>query len=429
VIVAGAARSERLLLVGTSHRLAPIALRERLHVGPHESGTVALQLAKDGEAIVLATCNRTEVYIAGDDPAVAQARAVAELARRGRLPPADLEPALQVAEDERVVLHLFRVAAGLESLVPGEPQILGQLRVAHEQAKAAGAAGPLLDRLVGHALHAGKRVRAETAVGERPASVAAAAAQLARQVFGDLAGRRVLIVGAGKMSEIAAASLVAGGVENVFIANRTLGRAAALASRFGGHAVGFDRLAAELVQADVVVSSTRCPRFVLTAAELTEALPHRRGRPLLLIDIAVPRDLDPAIGKLGDCYLYDLDDLGAVVRESGAEARSALADAEAIVAEEAERFVARHRSLDAVPVIVSLRRRAEQIRTAELARANGKLDALAPAERRAVEAMTAQIVNKLLHAPTVRIKAVADRADRERYAAALEHLFGLEEIA
>jgi glutamyl-tRNA reductase len=418
----------RLLLVGTSHRRAAVELRERLSICPHEEAEVALRLAERGEAVVLSTCNRTEAYLADVDPAAAQVRVVAELARRGGLSKAELEPALYVVRDEQVALHLFRVAAGLDSVVPGEPQILGQVREAHQLAESVGAAGPLLNRLFTQALHSGKRVRSETAVAERPASIAAAAAQLARGVFGELAGRRILIIGAGKMGELAAASLVSGGVENVFIANRTLERAAALAARFNGRAVAFERLDAELERADVIVSSTRCPRLVVSAEQVAAALVRRGGRPLLLIDIAVPRDLDPAIGELPGCSLYDVDDLGAV-SESRADARAEFSRAEAIAAEEARRFLAWRRSLEAVPAITSLRRQAEEIRAAELARANGKLRALSPTERRAVEAMTAQIVNKLLHAPTVRVKEAAERPDGALYAAALRHLFALEEVA
>jgi glutamyl-tRNA reductase len=256
----------------------------------------------------------------------------------------------------------------------------------------------------------------------------AAAAQLAREVFGELAGRHILIIGAGKMGELAAGSLVSGGVENVFIANRTLERAAALAARFGGRAVAFERLGAELERADVVVASTSCPRLIVSADQVASALVRRRGRPLLLIDIAVPRDLDPAIGELAGCSLYNVDDLGAV-GESRADTRAEFSRAEAIAAEEAGRFLAWRRSLEVVPAITSLRRRAEEIRADELERANAKLGALSTAERRAVEAVTAQIVNKLLHAPTVRVKEAAERPDGALYAAALRHLFALEEVA
>jgi len=425
----GDAHAQRLVLVGTSHHVAPLEVRERLYLGPQETRALAPWLTDGGEAVMLSTCNRTEIYIGSGDPRAAHARVVAELARRSGLAEAELAPALRVATEDGASLHLFRVAAGLESLVPGEPQILGQLREAHERAKAAGTAGPLLDRLFRQALHAGKRVRSETTLGARPVSIAAAAAQLVREVFGGLEGRRILIIGAGKMSELAAASLVSSGSDNVFVANRTVERAAALAARFGGYAVGFDRLVAELERVDVVVSSTRCPQIVLAASQVAEALPRRRGRPLLLIDIAVPRDLDPAIGELPTCHLYDLDDLGRATPEADPATRAGLARAEAIVVEEAARFAGWRSSLEVVPTIVSLRRRAEAIRAAELARADGKLAALSSAERRAVEAVTAQIVNKLLHAPTVRAKEAAEGPDGGRYEAALRHLFALEEVA
>jgi glutamyl-tRNA reductase len=418
-----------VILVGTSHRQAPVALRERLHIGAHEVGQVGAQLAQAGEAIVLATCNRTEIYLADRDPAAARGRLVAELALRGQLAEAELAPALYSANDGRAAKHLLRVAAGLDSLVVGEPQILGQVREAHRQAVASGAAGPLLDCLFRHALRAGKRVRAETALAERPASIAEAATLLARSVFGELTGRHVLLIGAGKMSEIGAASLVGDGVEKVFIASRTEAHAAALAAPFGGSGAAFDQLVAQLIRADIVVSSTACPRQVLSAAEVGRALRSRAGRPLLLIDIAVPRDLDPAIGGLPNCDLYDIDDLAHVVPDAAADACDGHARAEGIVLQEAARFEAWRRSRAVVPTISSLRRYAEAIRTAELARANGKLAALSSSERRAVETVTKQIVNRLLHEPTVRVKEAAATRGDGADSAALRHLFGLEEVS
>jgi glutamyl-tRNA reductase len=320
-------------------------------------------------------------------------------------------------------LHLFRVAAGLDSLVPGEGEILGQVRAAYEQ----GSAGPLLDRAFRQALHVGKKVRAQTAIAESPASVSAAAAALAQQVFGDLAGRRILVVGAGKVSELAARNLISRGAEIAFVANRTLDRAAELARRFGAEPLALEQIRDELVRADVVVSSTSSPGFVLHRGELEAALAGRRGRPLFLIDLAVPRDVDPAIHELDGCYLYDIDDLEAVVAESLAGRRHEAERAEAIVAEEGERFRAWQASLEVVPAIASLRARAEEIRTAELARLEARLGRLSDAERRAVESTTAQIVNKLLHLPTVRMKQAAVTADGVLYAAAVRHLFGLGE--
>ncbi|HEU5363521.1 MAG TPA: glutamyl-tRNA reductase [Gaiellaceae bacterium] len=410
------AAARRLLLVGTSYRFAPLELRERLHVAPDECAAVAARLAGDGEAVVLSTCNRIEVYVAGEDLDAALARVTAELSHRSGLRADELAAVLQVAEDEQASLHLFRVAAGLESPVPGEPQILGQVREAH----ACGSTGPLLDRLFRHAVHAGRRVRSETALGDRPASLGTAAAELARRRLDDLAGRRVLVVGAGRMGEAAVAGFAAAGAGEVVVANRTTARATALAARFGGRGIALADVPVALPFVDAVVSSTRSPGYVLTAAQVAE-----RRRPLLLVDLAVPRDLDPAIGDLPQCRLHHVDDLAKAVTAPPAPE---LAHAEAIAASEDGRFQEWRRSLEVVPAIIALRRRAESIRLAELARATHELEELPERQRRLVETVTAQILNKLLHAPTVRAKAAAAGGDGS-YAAVLEHLFALEEAA
>ena len=297
------------------------------------------------------------------------------------------------------------------------------MRAAYE----AGAPGPLLDRLFRQALHAGRKVRAETAIGESPASVPAAAAALAQQVFGELDGRRVLVVGAGKVGEQAARNLASRGATVALVANRSPEPAEELARRFGAEAIPLERVPLELEGVDVVASSTSAPGTVLGRDAVAAALKSRRGRPLLLVDLAVPRDVDPAVHELDGAFLYDVDDLEAVVAESLGGRRREAARAEAVVAREAERFRAWHASLDVVPAIASLRARAEEIRTGELARLEGRLSQLPEAERKAVEALTAQIVSKLLHLPTIRMKEAAVTADGVLYADAVRHLFGLGE--
>jgi glutamyl-tRNA reductase len=284
----------------------------------------------------------------------------------------------------------------------------------------------VLDRLFRQALHVGKKARTETAIAESPASVPSAAAALAQQVFGELAGRNVLLIGAGRAAELAGRSLSARGATIACVASRSPQRAGQLAARFGATAAGLDALSDRLAGADIVVSSTSAPGLVVGRAEVERTL-RARKRPLFLIDIAVPRDLDPAINELDGCYLYDIDDLEAVVAESLAGRRREAARAETIAAEEAERFREWQASRDVVPAIASLRARAEEIRAGELARAEGRLEGLSEHERRTVESVTAQIVNKLLHLPTVRMKEAAATADGPAYADALEHLFGLEE--
>jgi glutamyl-tRNA reductase len=410
----------KITLVGISHHGAAVELRERVALRHEEAKAVATQLASAaGEAVCLSTCNRTELYVAHDDDVAAEVAATSVLLEREP----DLANALYRLSDEAAALHLFRVAAGLDSLVPGEGEILGQVRAAFE----AGATGPILDRLFRQALYAGRKARSQTAIGESPASVSAAAAALAQQVFGDLDGRRILLVGAGKVSEQAARNLISRGAEIAVVANRTLDRATELAERFGSAALPLERIEDELARADVVVSSTSSPDVVLHRDQVERALRARRGRPLFLIDLAVPRDLDPAINKLDGCYLYDIDDLEAVVAESLGARRREAAMAERIVAEEAEQFRTWQASLDVVPAIASLRARAEEIRQGELAKAEARLGDLSDAERRAVESVTAQIVNKLLHLPTIRMKEAAAAADGVVYADAVRHLFGLED--
>ena len=416
-----------LLLVGTSHHRVDLALRERLHLSADDAAALAKRLALDGEAVVLSTCNRTELYLAAGDRDRAAARARAELAAVSGLGDVELAPLLYESEDEDAALHLFRVAAGLDSLLPGEVQILGQVRRAYEGARAAGATGPVLSRLFAEALHAGKRARSETGVGVLPASIPAAAAEAAERALGDLAGRRVLVLGAGKIAALAVADFVSRGVEQVFVSNHRLAGAEELARRLGGEAVPFERVPAELERADVVLAATRCPRIVLGAADVEPVLGRRRGRPILFLDIAVPRDIDPRIGELEGCSLYDLDELAEALGEDIAARREELAGAEAIVAEEAARFREWQLALEVSPVVTALRRRAEEIRRAELARTGPRLQTLSPRERQAVEALTAQIVSKLLHEPTVRMKEAAARSGGPTYADALRDLFALDE--
>ncbi len=369
----------RLVLVGTSHHRAPVELREQLFVSAAENRELVERLAgADAEAVVLSTCNRTELYLAHGDDEAAQARAFAELTSLAGLAESEIAPALYTLTDEAAALHVFRVAAGLDSLIPGEAQILGQVRGAYEAAREANTAGPVLHRLFRQALRVGRRVRTETAIGENPASISSAAAELAERVFGTLEGRRILVLGAGKMSDLATVNLISRGVDSVFVANRSVERAERLARRFGGRAAGLDAVEAEL-------------------------------------------------NEIEGCYLYDVDDLERVVEESVAGRRTEAVRAEAIVADEAERFRDWQLSLDVVPAIASLRALAESIREDELARAEGRLGSLSPSQRRAVESLTAQIVNKLLHLPTVRMKEAAAAADGVLYADAIRHLFALED--
>jgi glutamyl-tRNA reductase len=394
-VPAASSDSFRLLAVGVSHHHAPLEVRERLYLADGNASELASDL---GEAVVLSTCNRTEVYLADGDPE----RVRAELERRSGL---ELGSLLARWDEGEVVAHLFRVAAGLDSLVPGESQILGQIREAYEAARTRGTTGTLLNRLFEDALRAGKRVRTEAKLHELPESVAASAVELGARELAGIEGRRALLFGAGKMSELAARDLRGRGAE-VVVASRTLESAQDLAERVGGRAAPFDAVAVELPEADLVISATRCPYPILHA----EAV-RPREKPLVLVDVAVPRDLDPAIGELEGCTLFDIDELGEGLVGREDEVR----EAESIVAEEAARFAEWRRSRDAADAIRDLRARAEEIRAEELARAGARLSELSPRERETVETLTSQIVNKLLHAPTVRAKETGSEPLRDLF--------------
>ena len=407
----------RLTLVGVSHHAAPIELRERVALDPAAAAALAADLGL--EAVVLSTCNRTELYLARDEDG--EDAAVATLTDLAGDHAAELAGVLYRLHDEAAALHLFRVAAGLDSLVPGEGEILGQVRAAYE----GGTAGPMLDRLFRQALHVGRRVRIETAIAESPASVPAAGAALAQQVFGELDGKRVLLVGAGKASELTARNLVSRG------ATISAGREPDARARAGAR-----RPAPRHARATSPGSRPSCsaPTSSSPRRARRPRSCRRRTSPPRCRRAAAGRSCSstspcratsiPAINDLEGCFLYDIDDLEAVVAETISGRRSEAARAEKLVAAEAERFREWQASLDVVPTIASLRARAEEIRDGELARAGSRLS---ERERRHVESVTAQIVAKLLHLPTVRMKEAAAAADGVVYADVVRHLFGLEE--
>ncbi len=399
-----------LSLVGISHHGATLEVRERVALDPDEAAELARELAGDeGEAVCLSTCNRTELYVAGPG---AEERAAGALG--------EVEGGLYRRADDEAARHLFRVAAGLDSRVRGETEILGQVRAAY----ALGTPGPLLDRLFREALRVGRKVRTQVSVGDPAASAASAAAVLAERVLGDLTARQVLLIGAGEIGEATAGRLVARGARIAFVANRGEERRGRVARRLEAEPLALADVATALGDADVVVASTNSRSFLVSRDDVERALATRDRRPLLLIDLAVPRDLDPEIATLPYAFLYDVDDLDEAVGTGTVE--GAAARAEAIVAEEAERFRAWQASRGVVPAIASLRARAEEIRLRELGRAGRRLADLSLEERRAVEAVTVQIVNKLLHDPTVRLKEAAAGADGATYADAVRHLFGLD---
>ncbi|HEV2773376.1 MAG TPA: glutamyl-tRNA reductase [Thermoleophilaceae bacterium] len=423
----GTAAAPGLLALGVSHKTAPLALRERLSLPEGRATGVLSELVTGDavrEAVVLSTCNRTELYLHAADPVEAESAALAALSRQAGIPPTELFGHLYAMRGLGAVAHLFEVAAGLDSMIVGEAEIQGQVKRAYELALVEGVTGPLTNRLFRDALGAGKRVRAETAVGRRRVSVASVAVELAREVLGDLAERRVLVIGAGENGELTARALRQAGVATTFLANRHYDRAIGLAQRFGGEAVRLDDLPHELARADIVVSATGSPHQIVGRDELELVVAEREGRALLLIDIAVPRDIDSAVRELPGIALYDMDDLQREVARnlSGREAEASRA--RVIVDQEVARFADWLASLEVVPTIAALRERGEAIVEQVLDENAGRWELLSEADRARLEVLARAIVRRLLHEPTLRLKRAEDGAYTQ--VQALRELFGLE---
>lgn len=419
-----------LVLVGVSHRTAPVELRERLdfHARGIDAALRSLQ-TRDGvrEAVILSTCNRAELYAAGDDTSQTRAELVRFLSQFHGMDDEELFPHLYQVVDLDVARHLFRVAAGLDSLVVGEPQILGQVKESHGLGTTAQTVGPVLNRLFHASFSAGKRVRTETALGAGAVSVSFAAVALARKIFGELAGRSVLVIGAGDMGKLTARHLKSQGVQRVTIVSRTMSHAARAAEAIGGaSAAPWKDLDTLLAASDIVITATGAAVPVLTKAHVEGIMRPRRNRPLFVIDIAVPRDVEPAAGEIEQVFLYNVDDLQATVRENLARRTTEVERAEAIVTQEVEKFSGWFRARGAIPTVVALRQRFESIRRAELERLDFKLSAL-PADARArVEEVTRLLIEKLLLGPTEQLKSLDDADTLSMYAEALTRLFDLQ---
>lgn len=420
----------KLLLVGMNHRSAPLELRERLTVddpGPPLRKLVASD--EIDEAVLVSTCNRVEVAVLTRDPEAARLRLRSFLRRElagGELSERELEECLYEHRNTDAMRHVLRVASSLDSMVVGEPQILGQTKDAYRAAVECGAAGPILGRLFQHAFATAKRVRTETGVAEKPVSVARVAVDLAHQIFEDFRSKRALLVGAGEMIELALTALGDAGLERVAVANRSAERASKLAARFGATAHGLDELPAQLAAADVVLTSIGGSEPWLTPARVETALAERPGRPLFVIDIGVPRNVDPAVDAFDSVFRYDIDDLMSVADANAEERRREQARAEAIVEAEHQRFDGWFAALRAVPTIKHLRARVEAIRQAELERGLARLD-LDERGRQGVEALTRALVNKILHAPLVRLRQEAEREEGIAHLEAARLLFGLDD--
>jgi glutamyl-tRNA reductase len=406
-----------LLTLGLNHKTAPVDIRERLTFGP-DVIVGALRSLTDHtaatEGVILSTCNRTEVYCALE-PQTTEAQIRDWLGRFHGIDPQLIAPHLYAHKDREAIGHLFKVASGLDSMVLGEPQILGQVKQAFQTACDSGTAGRLLGRLFQHCFSVAKQVRTDTAIGSSPVSVAFAAVSLARQIFSDLSSQTALLIGAGETIELAARHLHQHGIGRIVVANRTVERAHLVASQFDGYAIALTELVNHLPEADIVVSSTASPLPVLGKGAVERALKIRKHRPMFMVDIAVPRDIEPEVGDLNDVYLYTVDDLQGVVDEGMRSRHQAAAQAVEIIDLHTDEFMAWLRSLDAVTLIQDYRRRAEQLRDEMVARAHKQLAAGKPAED-VICQLAHTLTNKILHTPSVRLR----RAGREGQADLLE---------
>jgi glutamyl-tRNA reductase len=417
-----------LLVIGASHKTATLALRERLALPEGRAASLVGELVRSPEvheAVAISTCNRTEIYLAAADPVDAESLALSALARQAGIRPTELLGNLYSMRGTDAVHHLFSVAAGLDSMILGENEIQGQVRRAYELALVEGTTGPITNRLFRDALGAGKKARSETGISRSRVSVSSIAVELAEHVLGELESRSVLVIGAGENGEMTARALANRGVSTIFVANRRYDRAIGLAARFGGEAVRFDDLPELLVQADIVVSCTSSPHQIVGREELALVLEERAERPLLLMDIAVPRDIDPAVRGLPGITLYDMDDLQhAVARNmSGREAEAAKAGQ--LIEQEVERFTRWFGSLEVVPTIAALRERADEIVAQVLRENDERWESISSDDRRRVELMARAVVSRLLHEPTLRLKETeGDRA--YVYVDTLRELFGLD---
>ena len=417
-----------LLLVGLSHRTAPVELRERVDFQGRLDNALRALAARGstGEAVVLSTCNRAELYAACDDVAKARADLAAFVGEFHGVDRAEVTAHIYDLVDLDVARHLFRVTAGLDSLVVGEPQILGQVKEAHTTAAGVQAAGPVLNRLFHASFAVGKRVRTETALASGAVSVGYAAVALARKIFGDLKNRSVLVIGAGEMGKLTALHMKSQGVQRMTIISRTMAHAARTADAIGGAGTApWEEMDGALGASDIVITATGAAAPILTKAHIEAAMRHRRNRPLFVIDIALPRDVEAAAGEIEQVFLYNIDDLQATVRENLARRASEVEHAETIVTEEVDRFGAWFRSRGAIPTVVALRQRFENIRRAELDRLDFKLSALPPEARARVDEITRLIIEKLLLMPTEQLKSLGEPETIATYSEALTRLFGL----
>ncbi|HYG99218.1 MAG TPA: glutamyl-tRNA reductase [Terriglobales bacterium] len=415
------------LLTGVNHKSAPVNVRERFAIPEKRLPEAVQRFAEHPgieEALIVSTCNRVE-FVARTTNGTADLHGF--LAEYFQMSRTEFENYLYDYREDEAIRHIFRVASSLDSMVVGEPQILGQVKEAYAVARAVGAVHSQLDALFTRSFAVAKKVRNETAIGTSAVSVASVAVDLAKKIFGSLAGRHVYMVGAGKMIELAARHLLAHGAGSIFVANRTHERARALAAKFNGQAIRFEELYDTVDKADIVITSTGAPHAIFRREHGEKFLKQRRNRPMFFIDIAVPRDVDPAMNELDGIFVYDIDDLQQVVSANLADRSQEARRAQQLIDEEVERFTARLQTLDVVPTIVSLQEQLETIRQAEIDRVRGRLGNLTPEQEMAVEALSRGIINKIMHTPITTLKTAARQSEAASVVDLIRRIFNLRD--
>jgi glutamyl-tRNA reductase len=410
-------RNHHLVLIGINHTTAPIEVRERLAIPAGRLADATRTLVHQPgirEGIILSTCNRVELLTLQDDGSAPGANLLGFLHEYFAVTPSSLTPHLYEYRESEAVRHLFRVASSLDSMVVGEPQILGQVKESYTVAREVGAVSGSLDTLIQRAFTVAKKIRSETQLGSSSVSIASVAVDLARKIFGSLQGKTVLLVGAGKMSELAARHLIQQGAKNILVANRTLERAEKIAAQFKGRVIPFEDLYDQAAQADIVITSTGAPQKLFERSHGQHFLQSRRNRPMFFIDIAVPRDVDPRMNEVEGCFVYDIDDLQQVAAANLADRSREAAAAETIVSQEVDKYQQRVQSRGAVPAIVALQQNAEAIREAELARSAKRLATLTPEQREVVDALTRSLTAKLLHPQLTALREAARAGEGSR---------------
>ena len=419
----------KILNIGMNHETAPIELRECLAKEPANTSLALAsmrELPSIKEGLFLSTCNRVEALCTTENTNDARKSIVSLMSRIGDIAENDFSSNLYTFENMEAVRHIFRVASSLDSMAVGEPQILGQIKDAYFQATREKTSGVILNRLMHRAFHVAKRVRTETGISDAAISISYAAVELAKKIFHDLSGKKVLLVGAGEMAELAATHLINHGVESITVANRTFDRAVQIAESFRGDAVSYEEIGYQLFEVDIVITSTASPDYVIHYDQVKGSLRKRRNRPLFFIDIAVPRDVDPKVNDLGNIYLYDIDDLKGVIKVNMAHRQQEAVKAERIVQEEVIKFERWLKTLEVVPTIISIREKAEAIRQTELKRSLGNADHLTPAQIEMIETLTRSITEKIINDPILVLKSKAHRPSKDSYLDIIRKLFDLD---